>query len=194
MLAKTSTPDEVLPPRYSLKELKEIDAFLSQSFHKLYSDQKFVLPYDPQAASNAVSGETGRLRKKHQRAAEKLTARDAQELVESINGPFSEEQPHVRSKAIADFEQANAIEPGRPLAQLLLKHFLNKLCGKHAIHLGPAPILITSAGLAEVFRQLALPIVFAPVCVWLLTIIRDVGLPALCEALQEYLAGARNSP
>jgi len=187
-------PDDATLARYAPKELKEIDAFLSDSFPKLYSEQKFALPYDPQAASNAVKGETSRLQKKRQRAAKKVTERDVEELLESINGPFSDERPLIRSKSIADFEKANAAGPRRPLAQLLIKHLLNRICGKHAVRLGPAPILITSTGLAEVFNQLRIPVVFAPVCVWLLTIIRDAGLPALCEALQEYLANAENRP
>ena len=172
-------------PLYSETEISAINQFLQESIEKTAAERSFLRPINPEEQARP---EVERLRKKRKADRKAITPEDLNELEEAAKSPFA---PTFQSDREDGLEQLRKTAPAelknKSMAVLLLKHFSNRLCAAAPKPTKSSTLLISSSGLAWLLNLVHLPMVCAPIVVWLATKMRDIGVPAFCDALKEYL-------
>ena len=174
-------------PLLTAQELDQVEAFLRESYFRVAESLPAARQRDP---DRAVRGEVEQLRKAPQRkTADRLTDQDVKALEAAAESAYASEFSMRKERALNQLAEENGLPAGPnkpPLALLFLKTASRRLC-KERKAAGATGFAISTGSLGVLLRHLGLDPVFAPIVVWFATQCRDVGLPVLCEFIEEYL-------
>jgi len=172
-------------PLYSDSELTTIDEFLRDCVEQTTAGRSFARPV---IAETQAKPEVERLRTKRKRASKMITPEDLQELEEAVKSPFAPTFHGEREEMLEKLRgQAGGKADHLSLGMLFLKHSAERLCAASPKPIKSTTLLISSSGLAWLLGLLHIPPICAPAVVWLATKLRDIGGPAFCDTLKDYL-------
>jgi hypothetical protein len=172
-------------PLYSDTELANIDEFLRDCVEQAAAGRSFARPV---IAETQAKPEVERLRAKRKRVDKTITPEDLQELDEAMKSPYAPTFHGERDEVLEKLRQEAGDKAGKfPGVTLFLRHSAERLCAAPRKPIKPATLLISSSGLAWLLGLLHIPPVCAPAVVWVATKMRDIGVPAFCDTLKDYL-------
>ena len=181
-------------PRYNELELQEVARFLRGTYLSAASKIASARRRDP---TRAVAPELERLRKLAFTAKEtpiQLSDLDVEELAQALESSYASDISNRKRPGLERLRSEAGALP-RPLegsvrfslALVLLKNVSRTLC-KRRQPLRIRSFTISATSLSLLLRHVGLDPIFAPVVVWLATLLRDVGVPAFCGTAKDYLA------
>jgi len=177
---------------YTEKDLKEIEKFLKDSYIEIINTCPGAKAKD---STTVAQPEIDRLRRKVKTPPKAtITDEDIDDFVDAMKSPFANDFGNIKKDVLRNFESrhpcSTIIDAGnkdRGLGIIFLINLAKQLC-KDASKTKPIKTAITSACLAGMMQTIGIPLVFAPLVIWLMTKARDIGLPALCKSLDEYIS------
>lgn len=178
---------------YTDMELGEVAEFLRANYVQAASRISSARARNP---STAVAPELERLRglgSAEKETAPRITDRHVEELAAALESPYASDLGSIKETQLKRLREEAKSLPAplasdrHSLALLVLKNTSHVLCAKRP----PVKIrafTISTASLSLLLRHLGIDPIFAPIVVWLATVLRDVGLPVFCGSVKDYLA------